>query len=89
MNIMNHNDFKTFLKFLTNGKLSLHEPIISHNLRNDELQKQSFLDYLKHMNQNNYEQPLHIIFNALRNKINSLKKEENVHNVIFVLIHMF
>ena len=83
MNIMNHNDFKTFLNFLTNGKLSLHEPIISHNPRNDELQKQSFLDYLKHMNQNNYEQPLHIIFNALRNKINSLKKEENVHNVIF------
>ena len=38
MNIMNHNDFKTFLNFLTNGKLSLHEPIISHNPRNDELQ---------------------------------------------------
>ena len=83
MNIMNHNDFKTLLKHATNGKLSLHEPIISHNSRNGKLQKQSFLDYLKHMNQHNYEQPLHIIFNALRNKINSLKKEENVHNVIF------
>ena len=52
MNIMNHNDFKTLLKQATNGNLSLYEPIISHNPRNDELQKQSFLDYLKHMNQN-------------------------------------